>query len=245
MIRALLIASLALAASAPAGAAQERLSDERIQHLIEDELDRKDIRPADLEIRVANGEVTLSGTVDNAWQKQRAVDIVMDISDVQALENGLVIASAESDDALRNEIADKLANYAFYTIYDEVNLAVQDGEVFLTGRVTMPFKAKAMGDMAARVFGVQGVANEIQTLSVSINDDRIRQELATRIYGDSLFYDYAFWANPPIHIVVENGNVTLTGRVRGQVEKIKAEHIARGTSGVFRVENRLQVGGGR
>lgn len=245
MIRGFLIASVALAALAAPGTAQERLSDERIRHLVEDGLDRKDIRPADLEIGVADGEVTLSGTVDNAWQKQRAVEIVMDIAAVRALDNGLEVARAESDDALRQEIADKLANYAFYTIYDEVNLAVQDGNVVLTGRVTMPFKAKAMGDMAARVFGVQGVANEIQTLSVSIHDDRIRQELATRLYGDSLFYDYAFWANPPIHIVVENGNVTLTGRVRSRLERIRAEHIARGTGGVFRVENRLQVGDGR
>ena len=243
MTSTLLSALLALAAVTPAPASQERLSDERIHHLIEDELDRRKIRPRDLEVAVADAEVTLTGTVDNAWQKQRAVEIVMDISDVQALDNRLEVSRAESDDALLEEISNRLANYTFFTIFDDVNLGVQGGHVVLKGRVTMPFKAQAMAEMAGRIFGVQSVANEIETLPASLNDDRLRQELARLIYGDSLFHEYAFWPNPPIHIVVERGDVILTGRVRSRVEQIRAEHIARSITGVFRVDNRLQVGG--
>ena len=44
-----------------------------------------------------------------------------------------------------------------------------------------------------------------------------------RIYSDSLFQRYAFRANPPIHIIVERGNVALTGAVGTEVEKRKAE----------------------
>jgi len=47
--------------------------------------------------------------------------------------------------------------------------------------------------------------------------------------------------NPPIHLIVENGRVTLTGAVGSEVERVKAEMIARSTFGVFNVENKLRV----
>ena len=51
---------------------------------------------------------------------------------------------------------------------------------------------------------------------------------------------FASSANPPIHIVVENGNITLTGVVNSRVEKAVLETIARGVL-AFRVDNQVQV----
>jgi osmotically-inducible protein OsmY len=56
-----------------------------------------------------------------------------------------------------------------------------------------------------------------------------------------MFMGFAQRTNPPIHIIVERGNVTLTGAVRSQVEKRQAESIVRSTFGVFQVTNRLTV----
>jgi osmotically-inducible protein OsmY len=52
---------------------------------------------------------------------------------------------------------------------------------------------------------------------------------------------YAQRSNPPIHIIVERGNVTLTGAVRSNAEKRQAESIVRSTFGVQQVTNRLAV----
>ncbi|PYQ15785.1 MAG: hypothetical protein DMF80_07770 [Acidobacteria bacterium] len=60
------------------------------------------------------------------------------------------------------------------------------------------------------------------------------------MYGDGLFERYATFVNPPIRIVVENGNITLTGVVNSRVEKAALESIARGTL-AFRVDNQVQV----
>ncbi len=87
--------------------------------------------------------------------------------------------------------------------------------------------------------GVQSVTNEIKVLPTSIGDSRLR--LARRIYGDSSFREFAFRINPPVHIIVEHQRVTLTGAVRSEVERRKAEHIARSTFGVFTVDNQLRV----
>jgi len=40
---------------------------------------------------------------------------------------------------------------------------------------------------------------------------------------------------------VENGHVTLTGVVNSEVERRKAEAVARTTFGVFSVDNRLRL----
>jgi osmotically-inducible protein OsmY len=47
-------------------------------------------------------------------------------------------------------------------------------------------------------------------------------------------------AQPPIHIIVENGHITLTGRVNSQVDKMLAFAQAH-VSGSFDVKNELKV----
>ena len=46
---------------------------------------------------------------------------------------------------------------------------------------------------------------------------------------------------PPIHIIVNNGNVTLEGVVAGEADKNIAGLQANGVSGVFSVKNNLRV----
>jgi hyperosmotically inducible protein len=50
-------------------------------------------------------------------------------------------------------------------------------------------------------------------------------------------------AVPPIHIIVDNGKVTLEGVVANEGDKNLAGIAANGVSGVFSVANNLQVEG--
>jgi hyperosmotically inducible protein len=56
-----------------------------------------------------------------------------------------------------------------------------------------------------------------------------------------MFESYALQVPPPIHIVVENGHVTLTGAVGTEVERVKAGFTAREVFGVMSVDNELKV----
>jgi len=47
------------------------------------------------------------------------------------------------------------------------------------------------------------------------------------------FWNYAIQVNLPIHVVVDNGHVTLSGVVNSEVEHRKAETIARSAFSVF------------
>jgi hyperosmotically inducible protein len=221
----------------PAGAA---LSDSEIQTLIEVSL--RDKKITGLRVSVNDAVVTLAGIVPNAWAKARAMELALKPQDVQSLVvDELKVARGESDAQVGETVANRVRRYVLYSVFDDVNLAVQEGVVTLTGRVTQGFKVKDIEDVVSRVMGVQEVRNELQVLPTSMVDDQLRNSVASQIYGDPLFESYAFQVNPPIHIIVENGRVTLTGVVTSQVERTKAEMIARLVFGVMAVENKLQL----
>jgi hyperosmotically inducible periplasmic protein len=148
---------------------------------------------------------------------------------------------ARSDEMIANDIASQVRQYVFYTIYDDVEGAVHDGVVTLTGKVTMPYKASEIAKLVARVPGVREVDNKIETLPVSMFDDQLRSAIASQIYRDPLFWNYAIQVNPPIHVVVQGGHVTLKGVVNSEVERRTAESKARSTTGVFSVKNELRL----
>jgi hyperosmotically inducible protein len=122
-----------------------------------------------------------------------------------------------------------------------VEIGVQDGVVTLAGKVTMGYKAEEMEKRAAEAPGVKEIVNRIEVLPASMNDDQLRRALADAIYRDPVFTNYAIQPDPPIHIIVEGGRVTLTGVVRSELERLKAESIARSVFGVLSVESRLQL----
>jgi len=234
-------AVVVIAMSAGPALAQGRpsLTDRQIQSQIEQRLDKKDI--ARVAVGVTEGTVSLSGTVPNAWARKTAVEQALKVKDVVGVANSLSIVRSENDEMLANKVASKVRRYVSYGIFDDVNIGVDQGVVTLSGRVTMPYKADDLAEIVARVDGVQEVRNELGTLPVSISDDRLRYSLSRQIYRNPLFSNYAFQAYPPIHIVVENGQVTLAGAVGSEVERVQAEMIARTTFGVFGVQNRLRV----
>lgn len=138
------------------------------------------------------------------------------------------------------DVSKQVLRYPRYTVFDDVSIRVDGGAVTLTGKVTMPYKAEDIARVVSRVPGVTSVRNEITTLPVSFFDDDLRFRISRAIYGNSGFWQYAVMVNPPIHIVVENGRVTLTGVVNSNVERMMAQSLA-SSSLAFGVVNNLKT----
>lgn len=134
----------------------------------------------------------------------------------------------------------EVRRYVNYTIFDHVAMNVKNGVVTLTGKVTMPFKRSDIEKRVARVLGVLAVDNQIEVLPQSMFDNELRYLTARRIYGNPSFSRYASMVNPPIHIVVENGRVTLTGVVQSPVDRMLAQSLTVGV-GAFSVTNELKT----
>jgi hyperosmotically inducible protein len=220
---------------------QAPISDALVQSNVEHRI--SDLGPdlSGVTVTVSNQVVTLSGPVPSLRAKNEAIARARKTGDVRSVVSEISVTKAESDDVVANQVAKELRRYVYYTVYDDVNGRVRDGVVTLTGEVTAPYKAGALADLAAKVHGVSEVDNEIKTLPVSIFDDQLRVKIARGIYRDQLFWNYAIQVNPPIHVVVENGHVKLTGVVNSEVERRKAEVIARSTFGSFSVDNELRL----
>ena len=139
---------------------------------------------------------------------------------------GTAAAAERKDFAIANDIAASVNRYSNFTIFDDVSVEVKDGVATLTGKVTMPFKRDDIEKRAKKVDGVTEVRNTIGVLPVSQSDDELRYLIARSIYGNSNFWSYAIMPNPPIHIIVERGHVTLTGVVQSNVDRMLARSLA-------------------
>ena len=134
----------------------------------------------------------------------------------------------------------QVLNYTHFTIFDSVNMQINDGVVTLTGWVTMPYKSSDIERRVTRVDGVARVVNRIKELPVSQFDDELRVRIARAIYSSPHFRGYGSMVNPPIHIIVERGRVTLEGVVNNNVDRMIARSIASNFL-AFDIKNELKT----
>lgn len=127
--------------------------------------------------------------------------------------------TAVPDATLANKVVHEIRMYPYYSIWDNVNVRVEGGHVELLGAVNQPWKKTDLGRAVQRVPGVVSVANDLKVLPLSNFDDRLRLQVARAIYGDPTLTRYAIQPLPPIHIIVENGHVTLEGVVSTSTDK--------------------------
>src|SRR5215217_4319800 len=155
-----------------------------------------------------------------------------------------------------------LERLPYYGVFDFMVFRVDRGTVYLAG---YSFEGRLKMDAEAatkRASGVDEVANRIEVLPASPNDDRIRWDTFYRIYTDDFLSRYApggefgvlqelrderrFPGMQPvgpyaIHIIVKNGRTMLLGIVDSAADSQIAEVRAREVTGVFEVENSLIV----
>jgi len=150
------------------------------------------------------------------------------------------LAQDRKDLQVLNDISREINRYTQFTIFDSVDVTIDEGHVVLNGWVTMPYKKADLEKRVAAVDGVASVTSGIQVTPASQFDDELRFRIARAIYGHVSFWSYAAMANPPIHIVVVRGHVTLTGVVNSNVERVLARSLAVGF-GSFDVKNELRT----
>ncbi len=146
-----------------------------------------------------------------------------------------------TQDQMIQDIRSSLLKLPYYGVFDYLEFSVAGRTVTLKGYATRPSLKKEAEAAVHRVKGVEEVVNRIQVLPLSPADDRIRRALYRSIYGTPALQRYGIGANPPIHIIVNNGNVLLEGLVSSPNDRNIAGIQANGVAGAFTVKNNLQV----
>jgi hyperosmotically inducible protein len=149
--------------------------------------------------------------------------------------------SKKGEDRIAREVGHELVTLPFYSVFDDLAYKVDSDTVILLGSVTRPTLKSDAESAVKKIEGVERVTNNIEVLPLSANDDRIRRAVYRAIYSQPGLDLYSLRAVPTIHIIVKNGNVTLTGAVANQGDKDRARIAANGVAGVFSVKNDIRV----
>src|ERR1051326_4621944 len=148
------------------------------------------------------------------------------------------------DNAIARRVRHELVMLPYYGVFDDLAFRVEGGTVTLMGAVVRPTLKSDAEHVVKKIEGVTQVNNEIKVLPPSPMDDQIRRATYRAIYGDpALSTRYGFQAVPSIHIIVENGHVTLEGVVANEGDKNIAYMRASSVPNVFSVTNELRVEG--
>ena len=150
-------------------------------------------------------------------------------------------AAQQTSLQLFRSVQRQVLTYPQFSVFDSIHAQIKDGTVTLSGKVTMPFKRKEIEERVSRIQGIKGVNNLIEVLPASQSDERLRVGIANAIYGNSAFVNYANQVNPPIHIIVERGRVSLEGVVANNVDRALAYSIASMFGEAFAVKNSLRT----
>jgi hyperosmotically inducible periplasmic protein len=165
---------------------------------------------------------------------------------------------------LAEEVRKQIVTQPQYGVFDFIHFAIQGNTVILRGKASRPTLKSGLENSVKKIEGVSNVTNEIEVLPVSTNDDRLRAAVYASIYRYPTLQRYTsnrggpkgmpsvaraaggITNDPPIgyhaiHIIVENGNVTLTGVVDSEMDLATAGMRANSVPGVFTVDNDLQV----
>jgi hyperosmotically inducible protein len=169
------------------------------------------------------------------------------------------VTSQETARSLRHT----LERLPYYGVFDYMSFQVERGVVTLNGYAISGSLRSAAETAAKRTSGVDEVANRLEVLPASQEDDRIRWATFYRVYTDAFLSKYASggditvrreihqarqwgFAYQPlglysIHIVVRHGQTTLYGVVDSDADRQIAEVRAREVFGVFGVNNEIVV----
>jgi len=155
---------------------------------------------------------------------------------------GIVLAQGNrSAERLAKEVRHELVMLPYYNVFDNLAFKVDGSTVTLVGQVSKPTLKSDAEKVVKNIEGVDKVINQIQVLPVSPDDDRIRVAVYRAIYGQTALQRYGLQAVPPIHIIVNKGNVVLEGVVATEADKNIANIQAKSVPGVFGVTNNLRV----
>jgi hyperosmotically inducible periplasmic protein len=142
---------------------------------------------------------------------------------------------------LEEKVRHELNMLPYYGVFDDISFRVDGDKVTLLGQVWQPVLKLNTESAIKSIEGVKQVDDQIEVLPLSNFDDQIRFQTLRAIYGYPALSRYVLNTHPSIHIIVKNGNVTLTGVVANKMDSEMAYMRANGIHGAFSVKNELRV----
>jgi osmotically-inducible protein OsmY len=211
-------------------------TDLRLRNSVVKQLDwDPEVDASGIGVAAKEGVVTLTGSVSTYADKLAAERVAKTVRGVRGVANDLEVRlRVEFTDA---EIAAEAVRALTlrHNVPPEVQVAVHDGYVTLTGTVTWLFQSQQAEKAVRHVKGARGVFNHITVRAVSTARD-VRHRIVEALHRN------ADLDARHIEVAVEGNVATLRGAVSSYAQYETAARACAAAPGITRVDNRLQIG---
>jgi osmotically-inducible protein OsmY len=210
---------LFLSTAAVSAVAAEKVTDQAVADAVSDELFSDfAVTGETIDVFVADGVVTLTGTANNLLAKERATRIASAVKGVVSVVNSITVVPpiTRSDAQIRDDVKTALLTDPATDSY-EATVSVENGHVTLSGEVDSLAERMLTERVAKGVRGVTAVTNNIAVdYRQQRPDKEIRTDIVQRLKWNALI-DHVL-----IDVAVNNGGVDLAGTVGSAAEKNRA-----------------------
>lgn len=216
-----------------------RKSDIQIQQDVMREL-RWDTRIGSTEVgvEVDKGIVSLTGTVENFAKKHAATEAAHRVAGVLDVANDVQVHLPGSPGRTDTEIARAIRSALEWDAFvpdQRIKSSVSEGWVTLEGEVDFLREREDAGKVVRRLGGVRGVWNQITVKPKKVDPVALR-----RMIGEALERRAEREADE-IGVTVDDGSVTLSGKVHSWLEKNAVVGVIGHAPGVRTVSDRLRI----
>ena len=194
------------------------------------------VTATEIGVSVANGVVSLNGTVATYAEKCAAEKAAQRVQGVKAIAEEIQIKPygihVKSDAEIAEAAVTSLKAHVW--VPTDIQATVEHGWVKLKGVVNWEFQQRAAADAVRFLAGVKGVSNDITlkpTAQPSAVKDLIEKALVRNAEIDA----------GHVKVTADGGAVTLSGNVRSWGEKHQAGMAAWNAPGVNAVRNDIKV----
>jgi osmotically-inducible protein OsmY len=195
------------------------------------------IDETEIGVIVEDGIVTLSGVVNEYRKKALANKAAKSVAGVKAVAEDIEVKYGDDFKKTDKEIAKAAVNALEWNASvpkEKVMVFVEDGYIYLTGKVAWDYQRKAAKRTIQNLLGVKGVINNIELVPSTKAENTEEQIIKALRRSANL-------EAKGIRIQVDGSTVQLKGRVHSIKEKEEAEKAAYKAPGVRKVNNEIVV----
>jgi len=176
------------------------------------------VRSFETTVIVEEGEVTLTGTVDNLQARRAAAETTANVHGVWEVNNMIEVDTEFEefvDESITESIKRKLVANGV-TDGLEISVSTNEGTVTLIGSADSALESRVARDIAATTPGVASVVNEI--VVESSDETAVTDEALSQRIDDELFWSPVVDASD-VEVSVDDGEVDLSGTVETMAER--------------------------
>lgn len=214
-------------------------SDSQIQQDVIAELQYDPVIDAsEIGVAVKDGIVTLNGRVDTFFKKSHVEAAVKRVSGVRGFAEEIEVNILSSSQRTDADIAKAAANALEWHVsipHEKIKVKVENGWLTLEGELDWFYQKEAAEKAVQGLLGVKGVYNFIHLKQREVSPREIKQKIKEALHR------HAEMDANKIEVLTDGGKVTLTGTVDSDSEREDARAAAWRASGVFQVQNNIQV----